>query len=50
MNNVHEYLPFQTLVGVALGMANKDLGINRHFIPSEAVLTKIGKTSEGGEA
>ena len=38
------------LVGVALGMANKDLGINRHFIPSEAVLTKIGKPSEGGEA
>lgn len=38
------------LIGIALGMAPKDLGINRHFIPAEATLTKIGKTSEGGEA
>lgn len=38
------------LIGVALGMSPKDLGINRHFIPAEATLTKIGKTSEGGEA
>ena len=38
------------LIGIALGMSPKDLGINRHFIPAEATLTKIGKTSEGGEA
>ncbi len=38
------------LIGVALGMDPKDLGINRHFVPAEALLTKIGKTSEGGEA
>ena len=38
------------LIGIALGMDPKDLGITRHFIPAEATLTKIGKTSEGGEA
>lgn len=35
------------LIGVALGMDPKNLGINRHFIPAEATLSKIEK---GGEA
>lgn len=38
------------MIGVALGMNPKDLGINRHFINGDAALAKIGKTSEGGEA
>ena len=38
------------MIGVALGMDAKDLGINRHFINGDAALAKIGKTSEGGEA
>lgn len=31
------------LIGIALGMSPKDLGINRHFIPAEATLTKSEK-------
>lgn len=46
------------MIGVALGMSNKELGINRHMIPSEQVLTKISNetitknstTEKGGEA
>ena len=53
--NVHYDLPvyyFTELMGVALNMANKDLGIPRHFVPAEDLVNKIGqqKTTEGGEA
>ncbi|MBR6756030.1 MAG: CoB--CoM heterodisulfide reductase iron-sulfur subunit B family protein [Peptococcaceae bacterium] len=53
--NVHYDLPvyyFTELLGVALNMNNKELGIPRHFVPAEALVNKIGqaKTTEGGEA
>ncbi len=38
------------MIGVALGMDPKELGINRHFIPAMDTLNKIGNTSEGGDA
>ena len=49
--NVHYDLPvyyFTELLGVALNMSNKELGIPRHFVPAEALVNKIGR--EGGEA